>query len=154
MQSPTRHPTLDHLAPLAGEWQIEATHRLMPGVDLRGRATFEFLDGGRILIWRTENDHPDIPDNIAVISCDETGDLRHPNGGCALHYFDQRGVTRLFQITAEPGVFHYQRNHPGFSQRATLTLSPDGNTITGIVELNQDDVTWEEDLVQTYRRGR
>jgi hypothetical protein len=145
-------PTLAHLTPLEGEWRIEATHRLMPGVDIRGRATFESLDGGRILIWRASYDHPDIPDSIAVISCDETGDLRHPEGGCALHYFDQRGVTRLFHISAEAGTWRYWRDHPGFSQRFTGVFGPDDSTISGVVELNQDGTHWEEDLRLTYRR--
>jgi hypothetical protein len=152
MQTHSRHPTLVHLAPLEGEWRIEATHRLMPGVDIRGRATFEFLNGGLVLIWRATYDHPDIPDSIAVLTCDDEGDLAGPGGGCSICYFDQRGVTRRYQVSAEPGVWRFWRDHPGFSQRFTGTLTPDGNTITGVVELNQDGVTWEEDLLLTYTR--
>jgi hypothetical protein len=152
MQPQTRHPTLDHLAPLAGEWEIEATHQALPGAVIRGRATFEQLDGGFILIWRACYDHPDIPDSVAIMSCDDTGDLRNPSGGCALHYFDQRGVTRLYSLSAEPGVWRFWRNAPGFSQRFTGAFSPDGRSIDGMAELCRDGSTWERDLPITYRR--
>src|SRR5215208_4730262 len=97
MQPRTHHPALDHLAALVGEWETEATHQLLPGTVIHGRATFEWLEGGFFLIWRAHYDHPDIPDSIAILGCDDTGDLRNPSGGCSLHYFDQRGVTRLSQ---------------------------------------------------------
>lgn len=152
MTARLRHPALDHVAPLVGEWEIEGTHRLMPGVVIRGRATFEWLAGEVVLIWRTRYDHPDIPDSIAIVSCDEEGDLRNPNGGCAVHYFDERGVTRLYTLDAEPGVWRFWRDAPGFAQRFTGRFSDDGNTITGMSELCQDGNTWMEDLPMTYRR--
>jgi hypothetical protein len=154
MTSGTRHPTLDHLAVLVGEWEIEATHRLMPGTVIRGRATFEWLEGGVFLIWRAHYDHPDIPDSIAILSCDDAGDLRNPNGGCAVHYFDERGVTRLYTLDAVPGVWRFWRDAPGFSQRFTGTFSADGNAIAGVSELCQDGTTWVEDLPIRYQRIR
>jgi hypothetical protein len=152
MQPHTLHPALDHLAVLAGEWEIAATHQALPGAVIHGRATFESLEGGFILIWRARYDHPDIPDSIAVLSCDEAGDLRNPSGGCSLHYFDQRGVTRLYHLSAETGVWRFWRDSPGFSQRFAGTLSPDGRTIDGVVELCRDGSTWEQDLRITYKR--
>jgi hypothetical protein len=154
MPQQTRHPMLEHLDALMGQWEIEATHRLVPGTVIHGRATFEWLEGGQFLIWRADYDHPDIPDSIAILGCDDMGDLRNPNGGCSLHYFDQRGVTRLYTFSAEAGVWRYWRNKPGFSQRFTGTLSADGNTIAGVAELCQDGTTWEEDLPITYKRVR
>lgn len=152
MQPPTRHPALDHLALLAGEWESEATHRLMPDAVIVGRATFEWLEGGHFLIWRAHYDHPDFPDSIGILSCDDMGDLRNPDGGCSLHYFDQRGVTRLYHLSAEPGVWRLWRNAPGFSQRFTGTLNPDGKTVTGVWDFSEDGSTWEQDLRVTYKR--
>jgi hypothetical protein len=154
MQPPTLHPVLGHLAALVGEWETEATHQGLPGAVIRGRATFEWLGEGTFLIWRARYDHPDIPDSIAIMSCDDTGVLRHPGGGCALHYFDQRGVTRLYHLGAETGVWRYWREAPGFSQRFTGILSADGQIIDGVAELCRDGVTWERDLPITYRRVR
>jgi hypothetical protein len=137
---------------LAGKWEIEATHQAFPGDIIHGQATFEWLEGGLILIWRAHYDHPDIPDSIAVMSCDDSGDLRNPSGGCALHYFDQRGVTRLYNVSAEPGVWRFWRDAPGFSQRFTGAFGSDGSTIDGLAELCRDGATWERDLPITYRR--
>jgi hypothetical protein len=152
MQPHAPHPTLDHLAALAGVWNIEATHQALPGDIIRGRATFEQLEGGFILIWSARYDHPDIPDSVAIMSCDDTGDLRNPSGDCSLHYFDQRGVTRLYNLSAEPGVWRFWRDSPGFSQRFTGRLTPDSRIIDGVAELCRDGTTWERDLVVTYKR--
>jgi hypothetical protein len=152
MQPCTHHPALDHLAALVGEWETEATHQLLPGTVIHGRATFEWLEGGFFLIWRAHYDHPDIPDSIAILGCDDTGDLRNPSGGCSLHYFDQRGVTRLYHLSAEAGVWRFWRDSPGFSQRFAGTLSPDGWTVDGVAELCSDGSTWDQDLRITYKR--
>jgi hypothetical protein len=154
MQSLTRHPTLEHLAPMEGEWQIEATHQALPGT-IHGRATFEWLDGGLVLIWRASYDHPDMPDSIALLTCGVPGDRPDPSEldeGCTMQYADQRGVTRIYQLSAEPGGWRFWRDYPGFSQRFTGAFSPDGTTLSGIVELNRDGVNWEEDLPITYTR--
>jgi hypothetical protein len=145
MQDGTRNPTLDHLDALVGEWSIDATHQAMPGEAIRGRATFEWLPGRRILIWRTAYEHPQIPDSISVLGCyeDET---------CTMHYFDERGVRRVFTFAAEPGRWRYWNDTPGFSQRFAGTFSGDGNTLEGVVELSRDGSTWEADLPIRYSR--
>lgn len=152
MQHQAPNPLLGHLEPLVGEWEIEATHQALPGDVIRGRARFAWLGDGVFLVWRARYEHPDIPDSIAIMSCDDTGDLRVPGGGCAVHYYDARGVTRLYRLDAAPGVWRYWRDEPGFSQRFTGTISPDGATIDGVVELSRDGSTWEPDLPITYRR--
>jgi hypothetical protein len=152
MQPDTQHPVLDHLAMLMGEWETGATHQAWPGTVVHGRATFEWLEGGTFLIWRAHYDHPDLPDSIVIMGCDATGDLANPGGGCSLHYFDQRGVTRLYHLSAEAGVWRFWREAPGFSQRFTGTLSADRRTIDGVAELSRDGVTWEQDLLITYKR--
>ena len=64
-----------------------------------GRATFEWLEGRLVLIWRANYDHPDLPDSIAFLSCGSPGDRPDPSEldeGCAMHYANQRGVSRIF----------------------------------------------------------
>lgn len=153
MPSDPRPTTLQQLDPLVGTWQIEATHRLMPGVDIRGQAVIAWMPGELVLIWRSDYDHPDIPDSIAILTCGEAMDNASAAGEpCTMHYVDQRSVTREFRFSAEPGVFRSWNDAPGFSQRFIGTFSPDGNTLSGISELNQDGATWVEDLRITYRR--
>jgi hypothetical protein len=152
MEHQARTSMLEHLKPLVGEWEIEATHQALPGEVIRGRATFAWLGEGVFLTWRAHYDHPAIPDSIAIMGCDDAGDLRNPGGGCAVHYYDERGVTRRYRLDAEPGVWRYWRDEPGFAQRFTGTIRPDGTAIDGVVELNRDGTTWEPDLPIIYRR--
>ena len=155
MRSEQRPTTIEHLDPLVGTWESEATHRLMAGVVIRGRATFEWMAGEIVMIWRSDYDNPDIPDSIGILTCgnlDGGSSANDADATCTMHYVDQRSVTRVFRFSAEPGVFRFWRDWPGFSQRFTYTLGPDGNTLSGLVELNQDGTTWVEDLQVTYRR--
>ena len=157
MQQRTRHPMLEHLDALVGQWETEATHQLYPGTIVRGLSTFEWLEGGHFLIWRARTEHPDFPDSISILGGedpDDADDSGASGGGYSLRYFDSRGVMRRYALGAEVGGWRFWRDQPGFSQRFTCTLNTDGNIISGIAELCQDGTTWEEDLWMTYKRVR
>jgi hypothetical protein len=128
-----------------GKWTTEATHPAVPGTVVRGEAVFEWLEGGRFLINRARNDHPDFPDSISVIG--------HVEDRIAMYYFDSRGVHRVYETSVSGGVWHISRDAPGFSQRFKGTFSEDGKTITGVFQLSRDDSTWDDDLEITYRRA-
>jgi hypothetical protein len=70
-----------------------------------------------------------------------------------MHYFDSRGVYRVYETSLEDGVLEISRDAPGFSQRFTGRFAEDGNSIDGVWELSRDDETWEDDLKITYRRA-
>jgi hypothetical protein len=154
-----RHPVLDYLDALVGEWETEAKHPDLPGTKIHGRATFEWLDGRHFLIWRSSYDHPDIPNAVAVLGCGATGaaDDSSPStdagGECAMHYFDSRGVSRVYRIAAEPGAWRFWRDRPDFSQRYVCTVSADGTRMEGRGQLSRDGATWKEDLSITFRRS-
>jgi hypothetical protein len=154
MEQNTRHPMLDHLEAFVGEWESETVHRLLPDTVVRGRASFEWLEGGYFMIQRSQMEHPDFPDGIFILGCEEPDGSGEAGGGCTLRSYDSRGISRLMQLKVEPGVWTFWRDWPGFSQRFTGTLSADGNTITGVAELSEDGTTWEEDLRVTYTRVR
>jgi hypothetical protein len=152
-----RHPTLAHLEALVGAWETEATHPLLPDTTVHGRATFAWLEGGFFLIWRARYDHPDIPDSIAILGCDDAGEVATAaatGDGCSIRYFDSRGVSRVYRLDADTDVWRFWRDWPGFSQRFTGTFSGDGDTITGSSELSEDSATWHPDLQITYKRVR
>ena len=129
---------------LVGRWVIEATHPVLPGTVVSGQATFEWLEDQRFLIQRSHYDHAGIPDAIAVI-----GILA---GEPSMHYFDPRGVHRVFAVEITADTWRFWNNAPGFAQRFTGTLSEDGNTIDGQAQLARDGATWEDDLAITYGR--
>ena len=71
-----------------------------------------------------------------------------------MHYFDQRGVYRVYAASLNQAEWRYWRDAaaPDFSQHFTGTFSDDGNMITGRGQLLQDGGTWEDDLALNYQR--
>jgi hypothetical protein len=139
---------LEHLKAWVGEWEIEATHPMLPDTVVRGRITVEWLEGEKFLLHRARNDHRDVPDSISVI-----GDTEEDADSLTMHYFDSRGVFRVYRLSAEENELKIWRDHPGFRQRFTGSFSDDGNTFGGTFELNEDEGGWNDDLKITYRRA-
>jgi hypothetical protein len=136
---------LDGWQRFIGRWETRGRHPMLPGADLRGHATFEWLDGRRFVIQRSHFDLPEIPDAIAIVGI--TG------GQLSMHYFDHRGVYRVYAVSLEGDRWQFWRDDPGFRQRFTGVFSPDGDTITGQGQLARDGAGWEDDLAVTYRRS-
>ena len=139
---------------LIGRWETEGAHPLLPGADIRGRTTFEWLAGRQFVIQRSHYDHPDIPDAIAVIGATGRQQADHPqtSDGLCMHYFDSRGVSRVYSASLDRDQWRFWRDDPGLGQRSTGVFSADGDTTTGQGEMCRDGVTWEPDLALTYRR--
>jgi len=130
-----------------GSWETEGAHPLLPGEAIRGTSTFEWLEGRRFVIWRSQYEHPRIPDAITIIGVTD--------GQLSMHYFDERGVYRVYAASLDQGTWRYWRDAPApdFSQRFTGRFGDDGDTITARGELSKDGSTWEDDLALDYRRG-
>jgi len=145
MQPETERPEPDGWQRLVGRWATEFTHPELPGTVVRGESTFEWLEDQRFLIQRSHYDHPEIPDAIAV-----TGII---DGKPSMHYFDERGVHRVFAFEITANTWRFWNDTPEFSQRFTGRLSNDDNAISGDGELSLDDgATWKRDAALTYRR--
>ena len=141
---------LDRLNPFVGEWDLDVS---LPSPDeVRARAVFEWALDGRFLLQRTEVSLPEAPNTLSVIGPDPRG------GAYVQHYFDTRGVVRVYGMTIEDGVWTLRRDSPDFSelgfwQRYSGTFSVDGDTIDGRWELSHDEgATWEHDFDLVYRR--
>ncbi|MBI5106530.1 MAG: hypothetical protein HZB46_16355 [Solirubrobacterales bacterium] len=129
---------------LIGTWDTEARHPAIDAV-VRGRQTFEWLEGGRFLIQHLHNDHELFPDAISVIGPPEDGD------GPVMEYFDSRGVRRTYGISLEDGVLRIWRDAPGFDQRFSATIGPDA--FEGAWQLARTPGDWQQDLQVAYRRA-
>jgi Protein of unknown function (DUF1579) len=129
------------LEPLVGEWSIEAVFPQAPPSDLRGKTVFEWMTGGQFLIQRWEVPVPEAPDGLAIIGAD-------PGGQNYLqHYFDSRGVARLYAMSFADGVWKLSRTPADispldFAQRFTGTFGDNGRTIQGRWEIAPDGSTW------------
>ena len=140
------NPALQPFRVLIGKWNTTGTHGLMPDTILHGRTSFEWLEGGAFLMIRSEIDDPRFPSGIAIIGSDDTEEEYY------MLTFDERGVSRKYEVTLRDNLWKWWRNAPGFSQRYTGTIVDGGNTIIGKGELSRDGSSWERDLDLTYKR--
>ena len=140
------NPALKSFSVLIGEWTTVGTHGLVPGTTYHGRTSFAWLEGGAFLMMRSEIDEPDIPSGIAIFGSDDA------LGEYFMLYFDERGVSRRYDVSLHDNVLKWWRNAPGFSQRYTHTIVDDGRTIIGKGELSKDGLSWEKDLDLSYTR--
>jgi hypothetical protein len=145
--------TLGALAPFLGDWKLLAGFGGAPPADIGARVSFEWLAGERFLIERWQVPIPEAPDGIAIIGVDPERD-----GDYLQHYFDSRGVARVYRMSFADGVWSLWRDTPDlspldFSQRFSGTFGDDGTTITGRWEISHDGTTWERDFDLTYARA-
>ena len=160
----TNDPVLKPLDRLVGNWTTEATHPAMPGVVVRGTVLIEWLEGQRFLIHRARTDHPKFPDAISIIGDMERDRVGGADGGedpasreqstWRMHYFDSRGVFRVYETRVDDDAWRWWRDVAGFSQRFTGRFTDGGDTIVGLSQLREDDVHWTDDLAITYRRQK
>jgi hypothetical protein len=140
------NPALRALEAVVGSWDTVGTHPYLPGKTLHGRATFEWIEGGAFLLMRSEINEPGIPSGIAIFGSDNA------TGEFYMLYFDERGVSRKFDISIERNVVRWQRNSPDFSQRIVLIVADDGKSIVSKGEMSENGGAWEPDLELTYSR--
>jgi hypothetical protein len=136
------------LAALVGEW---TQHVRVPGVPA-GRTVFEWVLGGSFLLQRNQIPHPDFPDSILIIAANPRGETyTHTE-----HYFDSRGVARIYNMTFGEGNWTLLRDAPDFApldfvQRFTGTFE-DERTINGVWEHSGDGVTWTRDFSLSFKK--
>ena len=140
------NPALAPFNVLIGTWKTTGTHLLIPDKILHGRSSFEWLENGAFLIWRSEIDDPRIPSGIAIIGSDDSTEEYF------MLYFDERAVSRKFEVSFRDNIWKWWRNAPGFSQRYQGAIVEDGNTIISKGELSKDGSSWEKDLDLTFTR--
>jgi hypothetical protein len=132
---------------LIGQWKTTGTHPYLPGATLYGHVSFKWLEGGSFLIMHSEVAEPNFPDGIAIIGSDDV------SGEYFMLYFDERNVSRKYDVSFSDNILKWWRNTPEFSQRYTWKISDDGQTIISKGELSKDNGSaWEKDLEQTFIR--
>lgn len=99
-------------------------------------------------MWQSEVDAAGFPAGIAIFGSDDA------TGEYFMLYFDERKVSRKYDVSIRGNIIKWWRNAPNFSQRYIWTIADDGNTIIGKGELSRDGATWEKDLDLTYTRVR
>jgi len=138
------NPALKLLAPLVGKWQTTGTHPYFPGAELHGRVSFEWVEGGAFLLMRSEIEHPKFPNGIAIFGSDNEA------GAYYQLYFDERGISRKYEVAITDNQRTWWRDDAHFSQRFTMTIEKDRLVTSG--EMSRGGGEWEMDLSLTYRR--
>ena len=97
MATETEPSPMTDLDVLVGVWQMASS---LPGAEgLAAETRFEWLTGKQFLVQRWQIEHPDAPDGIAIIGYDaDTATFLQ-------HYFDSRGVARIYEMTLADGVW-------------------------------------------------
>ena len=126
-----------------------------PPMKISGEATIERL--GTLLVFSTKGDPAEVPDSVSIIGGAPDGKPQ------PMHYFDSRGVKRLFMMALEGSTWKIWRaagedwngpDGPGFNQRFIGEISADGNAIAGRWERGMGEAgdKWELDFPINYIR--
>jgi hypothetical protein len=110
----------------------------------------EFLVGewrttGAFLIMRSEVDEPRFPDGVAIIGSSDIA------GTFAMIYFDERGTSRIFQVSVGDRTVTWRRDDPDFSQSLTITAEG-GDRLVSQGRMTTKDGIWTDDLSQLFTR--
>ena len=143
-----RNAAMERLEVFTGEWVMEV--RFPDGNGGTARAVFEWALDRQFLICRTLVPGG-APDALMVMGYDRG---RMPY---CQHYFDSRGVARVYAMDLSDGVWTLLRDSADFTplefaQRYTGMFSPDGQRIDGRWESANDGVTWELDFHLNYTK--
>ena len=135
----TTNKGLAALQPLVGEWDYTIYNAwFLDSMEttIVGKTFIERLHGS-FLMMRGEFEGK--VDDVMVIGYSDAREQYQ------LFYYDQRGVSRIFDMEFDGTRWSYQRQDPDFYQRFTAEVSAE--TITGITEASEDQGrTWRKDF--------
>jgi hypothetical protein len=139
------------LEAFVGEWRIEIpAFAFPPELADAARTTFEWTLGGAFLLQQASVPVPQAPDGLCLIGLDG-GD------GYTQHYFDSRGIARVYAMTFDGREWTLERRTADFTplnfhQRWSGTFSDDGREIHGRFETSPDGREWQLDFELSYFR--
>jgi len=141
------NPALKPLDFLIGEWRTTGSHPQVPDKRLSGRTSFSWDEGGAFLIMHTEIDEPQFPNGVAIIESDDVA------GAFVMIYFDERGTSRIFDVTVGERTISWRRDNPEFSQSNSITVEDGGDRLTSKGRMSRNGGPWTDDLSQDFRRA-
>lgn len=140
---------------LIGEWHGEGAIPTEPPTKMSAEVRIERL--GEFIVFNSVGEPAEFPDSISIIGGGPDGEPQ------PMHYFDARGVKRLFMTALEGTTWKIWRapaedwngpNGPGFNQRFIGEISADRRVIEGRWERGMGDAgdEWEIDFPLNYVR--
>lgn len=150
MNSTNREEMMNRLGLFLGHWKMDIIHPHLQPNPISGNTHFDWLEE-TYLVQHTQIDKAEFPNSTSIYDWDLMTEQY------LMHYFDTRGVTRLYQMTLENGVWKLWRDKADFSpltfnQRFTGTFDEKGTVIESAWEASDDGITWSHDFKIVYRK--
>jgi hypothetical protein len=141
-----RRQALAQLERFVGEWQVEVG---VPNAPV-GRTVFRWGLDNQFLIQESEVPDPNAPNSLAIVAVALDGTYTQ-------HYFDARGVVRLYAMTMSDGSWTLVRDQPDFtpldfSQRFVGAFVGGTDRIEGAWEMSVQGDGWRHDFDMSYTR--
>ncbi|MFG1927839.1 hypothetical protein [Cryptosporangium sp. NPDC048952] len=133
-----------------GEWTVELRFPGAPPVT-GAHSVFEWILDGAYLQQRNDVPISEVPNAQAIYAPGAEP------GTYTQHYFDTRGVSRLYAMTFDGTTWTLLREAADFSPldfRQRFTATFDGDRIEGAWEIAHPGKDWEHDFAMTYIRLR
>src|SRR5215213_6350322 len=142
-QPTSRNLALLRLDALLGEWTLTMSNAwFLPETEMRGSATFEWL-GDAFVVMRSELGGEPAWD--FVIGHNDARD------GYVVLYHDERGTSRVFDMTFAGDRWELTRADPDFHQRFVADVA--GDRIDAWTDASDDEGrTWRKDFDLTFER--
>jgi hypothetical protein len=142
----TTNPALHELQVLAGGWDMEVSEASFlpdPGATLCGPVTFEWIEEGALLVMRMGGAGA----ATWIIGRDDA------DPGYQVLYADDRGVSRVYEMSFSDDTWRMWRDTPAFSQRFDAEVGAGRTEINGSWQKSVDGGrTWEHDFKVRYTR--
>ncbi len=144
-----KNNALKELGFLIGTWKsrvYNASFLASPSDEIIGHTSFEWYEKETFIIMRSETTKEGPPRSVSLINLDDT------NGHGAMIYYDERGVSRIYNMSFLENTWKLWREATGFNQRFEAKVSNNGSMIKGSWHAMENGNTWRHDFSIEYEK--
>jgi hypothetical protein len=145
----TANPALADLRFVTGAWDFElseASFLAEPTARLAGSVIFEWIERDAAMVMRMGD--AETPMATWIFGRDDAHSDYH------VLYADDRGVSRVYNMSLSNGTWRMWRTTPEFSQRFEAQVNAEQTEIRGSWQKSSDGgITWEHDFKVRYSRA-
>jgi hypothetical protein len=158
--NPDRRTPDQRLSSIVGRWRTSGHVIGEPPIPVVGTDTYELFSGGYFLLH-----HVDVTVGDQPVRAIEIIGEPDPRGGYLARSFDSDGNAETMQLAIDDdGVFRFTGGsdiapaaQPATARtarvRSTLTIAPDGQSMSALWERSGDDTSWRPWMDITLQRG-
>ncbi|WP_280771845.1 hypothetical protein [Salipaludibacillus daqingensis] len=151
MNKSVRDEELKRLDFFIGKWEIEV---ILPDFQtnlIYGQTIFDWIEKEKFMVQRTIMKQPEFPSSTIIYDYDSI------TGSYLQHYFDSRGINRLYNMSLENSVWKLWRDTSDFSQldfcqRFVRNINESRDTIHSSWQNSGDGLKWEHDFKLIFRK--